>query len=509
MDLIIKNGTIIDENCDLRVADIGIADQEIEFIGKEKLPSDKTIDATGLFVIPGFIDVHSHNDNIITGKTPFLAKISQGITTEVIGNCGISAAPYTEKTLPFIQEFYPVIGDKGTCPHWFIWERYLKVLEKSSLITNIAPLVGHNNLKSMAEGSLTALKDMKKALYEIMEQGCFGLSTGLIYNPGVFSSTEEIIELAEVVSEFNGIYATHIRGGKEKNMQGIKEAIEIGESTDVSVQISHMKTSGEENIRKTEEIISLIRGKRDVGHNINYDVYPYTASSTIITILLPAWIIEGGNEKMLERLNDQVLRKKAEQETDLLVKEHWDKIIINQVDSLQNRWMEGRSIKEIADKLSLTPASCLTNLIMQEQGKISMIHFSMSGESVRAFLKEDISFIGTDGLPGRRPHPRLWGSFTKILRKYVREEKLLTLQEAVYKMSTGPAEKFMLKKRGAIKTGNFADIVVFDLKKIKDNATYKDPVLPPEGIKAVIINGDVVMRDGKFTGKTSGRVLLK
>ncbi|MDD3725877.1 MAG: D-aminoacylase [Candidatus Ratteibacteria bacterium] len=508
MNLVIKNGTIIDEKGRIRIADIGIAGSKIISIGKVKTESDILIDATGLFVVPGFIDIHSHNDFVITKKTPFLAKVSQGITTEVIGNCGISGAPYTERTLPFIKEWFSLIGRKGMCSHWFTWKRYLEVLQISSLTTNIAPLVGHNNLKVMAEGSSNQMKEMKNALYSIMEQGCFGLSTGLIYTPGVFSKTEEIIELAKVVSKFGGIYATHIRGEEGKIIQSIREGIEIGKSANTSVEISHMKVSGEENWNKTEDIISIITKKRKAGMNINYDVYPYTASSTTITVLLPLWIREGGQGKILKRLKDISLRKRAEEEMSSVMKNRWNKIIINQVNSSNNRWMEGYSIKEIAEKLSVSPARFLMDIILQEKGMASIVRFTMSEDSVKTFLKAPMSFIGTDGLPGRRPHPRLWGSFPRVIRRYVREENLLTLKEAIYKMSTGPAEKLGLEKRGTIKTGNFADIVIFDLNKIKDCATYKEPTLPAEGIKAVIVNGKLVMLDGKFTGATPGMVLL-
>ncbi len=521
-DIVIKNGFILSPFKEPFVGDIGIKKDKIEFVGDLKeSPSKDVIDATGLYVSPGFIDMHSHSDYIILKEKPFLGKIYQGITTEVIGNCGMSVAPYNQKSSPFLQGYKFCLGG---FPHFssLSWKRYLNLLKSSGLITNIVPLVGHGNIRTFVKGEVLSerlkegeLKNMKNLLREIMENGAFGFSTGLIYPPGIFTSTEEIIELCKVVHRYNGIYATHIRSEGENLIEAVKEAIKIAEKAEVSVQISHLKAMGRKNWKKLDKVLNLLYSTRRKGLNINYDIYPYTASSTTITVLFPSWMHQDGIEKFLERLKDKTLRNKIRKDIlndkscEKFIKYGFQNILIQQVKSKKNRIFEGKSILEISKKLGKDPVEFLGDITLEEDGEISIEIFSMSEKNIQKLIREKTGFVGTDGLPGRRPHPRIYGTFPKIIRKYLKEERIISFKDMVYKFSKGPCEKLGLKVRGEIEVGKKADIVIFDMKRIKDNATYENPNRKPSGIKWVIINGKIVIENEKFTGSLAGKLLVK
>lgn len=522
-DLIIKNGKILSARKEPFFADIGIKGAKIIAIAKIK-NSAKTIDAEGLLVGPGFIDMHSHSDFAVMKELPSLAKVSQGITSQVIGNCGISGAPYNKKSSSFLERYLkPIIGGESSSLGCSSWKNYLKVLNASSLATNILPLVGQGNSRAAVMGinqssaTKKQLKEMKDLLREVMEQGAWGFSTGLIYPPGIFTSTDELISLAKVISKFGGIYATHIRGEGETLIPAIEEALLIGEKAGVPIEISHLKAAGRENWHKTDEVLELISKKRDKGFDVTYDQYPYLAGSTTLTALLPPWMHQGGVEKMLLRLANRTERGKAKRDIEngivgwenFVYSCGWEGIIISQVETEKNRKYEGRNVREISQGESKLPTDFIFDLLIEEKGKVNMLAFSMNEESVKKIGRENFGFVGTDGLPGRRPHPRLWGTFPKILRKWVREEKFLTLQEVVHKFSSGPAEKLNLKDRGEIKVGKIADIVIFDFNQVGDRATYEKPTLSAKGIKYVIVNGKIVIADEKFTGETRGELLLR
>ena len=521
-DILIKNGFLLGDKKTPYKSDIGISKERIKSIGVLKQPAKKIIDAEGFYVSPGFIDVHSHGDFILLGEKPFLGKVTQGITTEVIGNCGFSAAPFNEKNRGFIKSQESVLGK----PPEFAalsWKKYIQTLKKLTLVTNVAPLVGHGSIKSMVAGIENVsvpdedIKRMKNVLDEIMEQGCWGMSSGLIYPPGIFTPAEEFIPLVKIISKYGGIYSSHIRGEGRTLIPAVEEILSIGEKTGVSVEISHLKALGRENWSKTDKVLEMILKKRKQGVNVNFDQYPYTAASTTASVLFPHWMHEGGFDKFLKRLSDLKLREKVKKDVKNGVKgwENWlsscgcDKIIIQQVKSLKNRKWQGKTLKEISEETLKDPVNFMTDLMFEEKGNVNISVFSMSEKSICKFLKEKIGFIGTDGIPGRRPHPRLWGSFPRILSRYVREKQLISLQEAVYKFSKGPAEKFGLKDRGEISPGKIADIVIFDSENVNDCATYQNPVQKSSGIPYVIVNGKTVIENGKFTGKTSGNVLLR
>ncbi len=521
VDILITGGTVINGRDFHRKANVGIKGEKIVYVGQEELSARKVIQAQGKIVVPGFIDTHSHNDFILTRNKVFRGKITQGITTEVIGNCGISAAPYSSELLPFIRQQQVLIGHKGKVQDWCTWERYFQILKSCFLVTNIVPLVGHGNLKKMAEFSAPAgeiITFMKKLIVSSMEKGISGLSTGLIYDPGVYSSTEEIIELAKIVKNFGGIYATHIRGeGRETLLSALKEAITIGQQTSVGVQISHLKLACPAGDGKTELALRMLEKARSSGLDITYDQYPYTAASTSLSALLPPWAKKGGWSVTETYLSDRAKLQQIKKDLreglpgweNYSQSVGWQRIIISQVRQKKNRWMEGQTVEKICQKVNQEPVDFVLHLLLEERGCVGMIYYSMQEKSVEFFLREKIGFIGTDGLPGRRPHPRLWGSFPRFLNRYVLGKKLLTLEEAVEKMSRLPAKKFNLKGRGEIQEGNFADIVVFDSQRVKDRASYRNPQKSSSGIEWVLVNGQIVLQQNRFTGLTPGKILLR
>ncbi|MCM8769938.1 MAG: D-aminoacylase [Candidatus Omnitrophica bacterium] len=511
IDILILGGTVVNGRGRSGKLNVGIRGSHIVLVSPKVLPSRNVIQASGKVVCPGFIDVHSHGDFILTHRAPFLGKVTQGVTTEIIGNCGISAAPFSEKTLSFFREYAPLLGQRGRGRLWFSWEEYFQIISRSALVTNIIPLVGHGNLKKLVAGypEREGLEKMKAILKDSLDQGVWGFSTGLIYDPGMFSRTEELIALAKVVAKAGGFYATHIRGeGENTLLPAIRETITIGQKAEIAVQVSHLKVANPTSGEKAKVVLEMLETARRNGLDITYDQYPYPAASTSLTALLPPWSRQGGWEKVKDTLADAQKREQVSQQMrDGLL--GWERIIISQVYTRVNRWMEGLTVKEISSKKGREPVDLVLDLLEEEKGAVSMIYFSMTEAAVETFLRQPIGFIGTDGLPSRRPHPRLWGSFPRVLSYYVREKRLLTLEEAVEKMSQAPAKKFGLRERGEIKPGNVADVVVFDPQAVKDEATFNQPTKRPSGIDWVLVNGKVVINCGRFTGSTPGKVLLK
>jgi len=517
MSVVIRGGTVVNGTGAPVRADVVVEDGRVVSVGTAPEYAASVIDAAGCIVCPGFIDMHSHNDYFLLDEEPFYGKLLQGVTTEVVGNCGFSAAPFNGNCRGFSRLCATILGNaRGKAD--LSWENYLNRLSRARLVTNVVPLVGHGNLRACAMGesdrtpSIGEIGLMEEMLKETLEQGGWGFSTGLIYPPGVFSRTEEIVALARIVAKRGALYATHMR--KEPF---VDEALEIARKSGVSLQISHMKMPGEGRRRRTQEILGEIDRARKEGLDVSFDQYPYTASSTTATVLLPPWMHEGGLSSLLERLGTAGMREKAKEQMvrgssewqSSLTRAGADRVIVSQVASEKNRVYEGKSFAEIARETGKSPEDAVCDLILEERGAVNMIVFSMSEESVRQMMRHHRGFIGSDGLPGRRPHPRLWGTFPRVLARYVREEKLLTLTEAVWKMSQGPAEKLGLKGRGKMEPGAVADIVVFDPEKVQDRATYEDPCLPPDGIRSVIVNGTVAVSDGRPTGAAAGHLLLR
>ncbi|CAB49065.1 N-acyl-D-amino-acid deacylase family protein [Pyrococcus abyssi] len=520
-DIVIKNGKIVDGtgNPWFRT-DIGIKDGKIVKIGKIKEDGQVTIDASNLIVAPGFIDMHAHDDLIFFKDRFNRAKLLQGVTTVVSGNCGISVAPVNEEMLDVLKSYVGILG-KEVEFKWRSYGEFLDALEEvGPLGTNFVGLVGHGTLRIAVMGmeardpTEEELGRMKELLAKSMEEGAFGMSSGLIYPPGVYSKTWELIELAMVVAKYGGIYSTHMRDEGNRVIEALEEAIRIGRESGVRVEVSHHKVSGRKNWGKSRKTLALIEKARNEGIEITLDVYPYTAGSTYLAALLPPWVHESG--KIKERCRDEETRKKIREfiETrddwqNFIKEAGWENIIITHSENFPE--FVGKSLKEISDLLHRDPFDVLFDILAKDGTNAGMIVFLMSEEDVERILSHPYSMIGTDGLDSGEglPHPRAYGTFPRVLGRYVREKKLLRLEDAIRKMTSLPALKLGLKDRGLVKEGMWADLVIFDPHRVKDRATYTNPRLPPDGIKYVIVNGVLSVENGELTGDAGGVVIRR
>ncbi len=523
-DILIKNARIVDGTGSPSFeGSIGIKGEKISAVGDlYESQAETIIDAKGLAVSPGFIDIHAHSEFTLLADPRGEGKVMQGVTTEVSGNCGLSAGPlygeYFERRKGDLKEL-------GLELSWHDLDTYLEILETAGTSLNFATLIGHGNLRGSVVGygnrkpTHEEMEKMKSLLRDSMKAGGFGLSSGLIYPPGVYSETEELIELAKVVKEFGGFYASHMRSEGEKLLEAISEAIRIGEESGIPVQISHLKTGGERNWHKLEGAFELIEAARERGIDVTADRYPYTASSTDLDAILPSWAYEGGVEAELKRLSDPDTRDRLK--NDILTQhpkdDYWETVMVAAVDTEKNRGFEGKTMAEVAREMGKEPCEALFDFLLEERLRISAIYFSMSEENLRKILRKDYVMVGSDSSaraingPTRlgKPHPRTFGSFPRILSKFVREEKVLTLEDAVRKITFLPAHRLGLNDRGVIKNGAFADLVIFNPERVHDTASYTEPYSYPMGIRHVIVNGTFVVRDGAHTGAMPGKVLRR
>ncbi|HJX30569.1 MAG TPA: D-aminoacylase [Thermodesulfobacteriota bacterium] len=523
-DLIIQEGLIVDgTNCPGRKGDVGILKDRIVFMGE--LPRDqgkKILSAADKVVAPGFIDIHSHSDFTLLADPQAESKIYQGVTTELIGQCGVSAAPLEGAVR---ERRKAELTDLGVPLTWTKLNEYFLRLEEVPPIVNIATLVGHGNLRGSVVGyenrltSRSELKKMKTLLGQSLNSGAFGLSTGLIYPPGVYSSIEELQVLTKVVAESGGLYATHLRSEGEGLVEAIQEALHIAETVGVSLQISHLKTHGRKNWGKLARVFQLIEDSQKKGFSIHADRYPYTASSTDLDVLLPSWAWEGGGQKELARLADPDSQKKMTEEilSQNPEPDFWKNVMIASVKKEKNRWMEGKTLAEISSQKKLAPWEALYDLLREEALGVSAIFFFMSEDNLNQILLKDYVMIGTDSsarsssgiLRRGKPHPRGFGTFPRILRHYTGKGKVLSLETAIHKMTGLPAKKLGLQDRGIIHPGYYADLVIFDPQTVCDRSDYANPFHYPVGIEHVFINGEEVISQGAVTGKRPGRILRK
>lgn len=524
-DILIKNGQIIDGSGEAGYqADLGIKDGKIVCIGQLAAEqAQETIDATNLAVTPGFVDIHCHSDSVLFKNPREEGKILQGVTTETIGNCGLSAAPVNPATLDLLQKYTAAIFADGKLEwDWQTTGEFLECIEKRKTIGNVAALVGHGTVRIAVMGfddrkpTAAELTQMQQLVKESLAQGAFGLSSGLIYPPGVFSETDEMIELCRPVAEAGGLYATHMRNEGTLMLESVEETIRVGRETGVSLEISHHKAAGQPNWGKVKRSLALMAEASSQGMNIHCDVYPYIASSTVLGALLPPWAQEGGAEKLLQRLTDPVCRSRIKTEFSAGIPgwdrfatgDNWENIIIASC-GVHHEW-EGKSLAALAEARSEEPADTLFDIMLEEKGDILMMAFMMCEEDVATVLRHPLSMAGSDAIPSKgKPHPRFYGTFPRVLRKYVREDGVLTLPEAIRKMSALPAKTLGLVDRGLIRVGMAADIAVFDPAVVADHAQYQDPCQYSTGMELVLVNGQVAVRKGEYTGALAGQVLRK
>lgn len=503
--------------CDVLIDGDRIGD--IQPAGAMSTSHREVLVGAGLVLAPGFIDVHSHADNAPLLAAPDESKILQGVTTEVTGNCGFSLAPRAtnaDQLDALLGRIFPPMTAT-----WRTTADLYRTLDERGYVTNMAPLVGHHALRIAAMGMTDCAPNsaqqetMRTDLAEAMDAGAFGVSTGLVYPPGLFSATDELVDLAAALPA-HGIYATHMRGEGSHLLDSVREAIRIGVESGRRVQVSHLKAAGRPYWGTVAAALELLDTARTNGVDIHHDVYPYTASSTMVTALLPPWFQEGGNSAVLARLSDPAVRERVRRQIEagpdgawenMAWAAGWDNIIIASTGSGSG---EGQSLVELGQVWSCAPFDAMVRLLIDENLRASMSVHHMSEVDLRSGLTHPETMIGSDGLPpgtGGKPHPRTWGTFPRVLGKYSREERWLALPEAVRSMTSLPAQTFRLADRGVITTGAMADLVAFDPAVVADRATFSDPIQPPTGIAWVMQAGRVVVRDGHFSGVRVGRRL--
>jgi N-acyl-D-amino-acid deacylase len=520
-DLVIQNGTIIDGVKDKEYkTDIGIIGEHIKRM--DNLNGAKSrfiIDATDRIISPGFIDIHTHTDHELLANPKAESKIRQGVTTELTGNCGSSAFPMKQ---PLSDDKKRMAEKLGIKIDWTNLEGYHAALSKKGMAVNHGTLVGQGTVRSHIMGEVQReptteeMDSMKRQVAEALEQGAFGLSTGLEYTPSGYAGTDEIIELCKIAAEYGGLYATHIRSEDKAVIEAVAEAIHIAESAGLPLQIAHFKAVGKTNWWKVSKMIDLIEKAAQRGLPVTADRYPYIAYSTGLTVLFPQWALDGGMERLIARLKDRRVRESMKADTLEKVKGYgWEKIVISNVDKEQNKDLIGKNIREIAAAKNVDPYEFVCDLITNEGQDVSHIGFGMSEENTQKVLRHPQVMLGSDGsslapygpLGEGKPHPRNYGAFPRFLGYYVREKKILPLPEAIKKVTSMPAAKMGLQDRGSLKEGNFADIVVFDPQSITDRATFIDPHQYPVGIDYVIVNGKIVIDHETHTGELPGKVL--
>jgi len=521
-DLIIVDGAIYDGSGQPQFSgDIGIINGKIAAIGdlKDK-PSKYKIDAKGLAVAPGFIDFHSHSDDELLRGGDSQSKIRQGVTTEILGQDGESMAPLNEKMADKLRESlwerYQVEVD------WNNFADYFRRLEQNGMITNAISMVGQGTLRQYVVGeddrpaTEQEINQMKELARAAFEQGAFGISSGLEYTPGSFASTDEIIELCKAMNG-HGIYSTHMRNEDDTVLEAIQEAIKISHGAEVALNISHIKSSGKRNWHKLPDVLGLLDAARESGMQVTCDRYPYIAYNTGLSSLFPLWSREGGDEQFVARLQDSTLTDTLHTEVMKKIEKigGWQSVMVSSLTKNPDRKKyEGKNFKELSQN-GADAFALLADLIIKEEGGGDMVGFAMSEENTAKILAypycmvaSDASGLGIEGALRRgNPHPRSFGTFPRVLGKYVREDGIMSLAEAVRKMTSLPAKTIGLKDRGYLKKGYQADIVIFDPKTVTDNATWAQPHQYPTGIPYVVVNGKVIIDQEKFTGKLAGKIL--
>ncbi len=521
IDCLLKNGIVIDgSGMEPVETNVGIEGDRIVYIGREVVDAGVVLDVGGLAVSPGFIDSHAHSEFTILADGRAEGKLFQGVTTEINGNCGLSAAPlYGEAAERREQD----LTELGIEERWSGFSEYFAVLEGRGIAINFATLCGHGNIRASIMGYKSnppdenALSAMKSLLSDAVRDGAIGLSTGLIYPPGVYSDTAELVALSRVLASENscGIYTSHMRSEGDALLESVEEVVRIAGEAQVKVHISHIKTAGRHNWWKIDQVVELMESVRSEGVSLTCDRYPYVAAGTDLDTILPSWVYEGGVDDELRRLRDPEMVARIKSEVGQKGDEYWGSVYISSVTRPENRWMEGENILDISLKTGKEPVDVLIDLVIEEKARAGAIFFSMNEDNLRRFLCLPYTMVGSDSsvrsLSGPtcigKPHPRGFGTFPRFIGRYVRDEGLMGLPDAIKKITSLPAQTFGIRKRGLIKEGYYADIAVFDYDRIIDRATFKEPYRKAEGVVHLFVNGELALKECELTGTVSGRVL--
>ncbi|MGD8347555.1 MAG: D-aminoacylase [Lysobacterales bacterium] len=513
-DLIIRNGTVYDGSGSAPYeGDIAIDGDRITVVGDLSGHRAKNeVDAEGLAVAPGFINVLSWSNLSLLQDGRSLSDIMQGVTLEVMGE-GHSMGPWNEAMKKQrLKEQSDIRYDIA----WTTLGEYLQHLEDRGVSTNVASFVGASSVRVHEMGyadrpaSAAELERMKALVREAMREGAIGLSSALVYVPGNFASTEELVELARAAAEFDGLYTSHMRNEGNTIFDALDEFITIVRESGIRGEVYHLKVSGKQNWNKLDEVIRRIEAARAEGLAVTADMYTYHASSTGLTIELPGWAREGGHDAMVERLKDPALRPKIAADMDMIPPED---LLLTSFENPALRHLTGRTLAEVAAARGKTPEETAFDLIIEDDSRVGTVRFTMSEDNIRkkialpwiSFCSDSASQAPEPPFTHSQPHPRGYGAFARLLGKYVRDEGIISLEEAIHRLTQLPAANMKLDRRGALAPGHYADVVVFDPEAIADRATFEEPHQLAEGMVHVFVNGEQVLKDGEHTGAKPGR----
>ena len=525
-DLLIANGHVVDGSGRAAfVGDVAIRGEEIVQVGSleaQRHYAGRVIDATGLTVSPGFIDIHGHSDYTLLVDGTAQSKVRQGVTTEILGEAP-SAGPIKGKATLDLSQY-------GLEVDWRTLGEYFARLQKGGISVNVGSYVGATQVRTCVLGlesrepTVAELEEMKRLVEEAMLDGALGLSSSLIVPPDTYLTTSQLIELAKTVKPYGGLYSTHIRGEGNTIREAILEAIEIGEKAQVPVDIIHLKIADKRMWGKMNEICDLIESARQKGQKVTANQYPYIAGQNYLMALIPPWALEGGKQQLKNRLKDAVLRRRMEQDIlrglpgwfdHYVLMKGWESAVVASIKTEKNQKYEGKSVAEIATISGKKPTDAVFDLLLDEDDPIPTVYFLMDEADVRTAMRVPWVSIGSDGEAVRpdgilghgKPHPRWYGTFPRILGKYVREQKVLSLEQAINKMTLLNAEKLGISDRGQIATGKKGDVTIFNANRVIDRATFENPHQYPDGIEYVIVNGTVVIDRGNHLGPKPGKIL--
>ncbi len=526
-DLLLSGGTLVDgTGAPRRLADVGIRGKRVVAVGDlQRHEAQRRLDVSGLFVAPGFIDLHAHSEVTLLVDPRAASKVRQGITTEISGQCGLSAAPLLGEAR---EEFRVWAARLGVEPNWNSLENFFEILESQGLALNFGTLTGHGNLRNAAMGSAAKaptpaeLDAMAAMLGQSLEQGALGLSSGLFYTPGSYAGVEEMAALAKVVAAHGGLYATHIRNEGRNLETAMQEAMAVAQSCGVPVQISHLKLACRDHWGQAERVLAYLDTARAEGLDLGWDQYPYTAAATTLAAAVPPQFHAGGTTALLQRLQDpqeraqitHAIRTDVDGDWENLTADSgWDRIVLSFHPTRPD--LAGWTIADIAAAGEADPLETALDLILDTEAQAQIVDFCMDERDVATILSHpstiivtDAEALATDGpLSEGAPHPRTYGTYPRVLARYVREQALLTWEDAIHKMTGLPAARLGLRDRGSVREGAFADLVIFDPDTIADTATYARPHQYPEGIDHVLVNGRFVVSDGMQTEELPGRIL--
>jgi len=526
LDILIKNGVILDGTGKPPIrADVGVSQGRITVLAKDiEQEAVSTIDASGLHVAPGFIDPHTHSELTLLANPKAESKIRQGVTTEIVGNCGGSPGPLIGAAMEEARVAAEIVGVDIT---WASLGDYLERIKRQGTALNVVALVGHNTIRGAVLGfedvqpSPEQQAEMEQLVADAMEQGARGLSAGLFYPPGYYAHTDEVIGLAKVAAHYDGIYASHIRSETDRLFEAVEESIQIGKQAEIAVQISHIKLEGYRNWGGIDRLVDILENAGSRGVSVGCDQYPYDAGMSWLAYILPYWAQTGGAKAVAKRLSDTEVRTRLRNDWEENRSQweersgmhDWNDILITGCHTRPE--VQGKRVAEIASEEDKDPLDTALDLIVISEGHVECVCFGQLEANVRALLRHPLVVVGSDGeslapygiLAQSMTHPRSYGTFPRVLGHYVGQEKVLSLEEAVKKMTSVTATRFGLTDRGMIREGAWADLVLFDAHTVVDKATYTNPHEYPTGIPYVIVNGVVVIDQDRHTNALPGQVL--